>query len=106
MNHKIKNVAIGTFGGVVDTDQGKVIAILHEHAILGKGQTIHSSGQMEHHRNVVRARLLNNPKLRLGCRYFVLNYSAICQKNSFSNHLMHEFCKHFWKTFAEKKTGF
>ena len=53
-NHKIKNVAIGTCGGVVDTDQGKVIVILHEHAILGKGQTIHSSGQMEHHRNIVR----------------------------------------------------
>ena len=28
--------------------------ILHEYAILGKGQTIHSSGQMEHHRNIVR----------------------------------------------------
>ena len=54
-NHKIKNVAIGTCGGVVDTDQGKVIVILHEYAILGKGQTIHSSGQMEHHRNVVRS---------------------------------------------------
>ena len=53
-NHKIKNVAIGTCGGVVDTDQGKVIVILHECAILGKGQTIHSSGQMEHHRNIVR----------------------------------------------------
>ena len=37
-NHKIKNVAIGTCGGVVDTDQGKVIVILHECAILGKGK--------------------------------------------------------------------
>ena len=25
----------------------------HECAILGKGQTMHSSGQMEHHRNLV-----------------------------------------------------
>ena len=33
--------------------RGEVIVVLHEHAILGKGQTMHSSGQMEHHRNLV-----------------------------------------------------
>ena len=52
-NHKIKNVRIGSCGSVVNTQRGEVIVVLHEHAILGKGQTMHSSGQMEHHRNLV-----------------------------------------------------
>ncbi|KAL7576800.1 hypothetical protein ACA910_013820 [Epithemia clementina (nom. ined.)] len=30
-----------------DTNKGKVIGIFHEYAYLGKGQSIHSSGQLE-----------------------------------------------------------
>ena len=58
-NHKIKNVRIGSCGGVVNTQRGEVMVVLHEYAILGKGQTIHSSGQMEHHRNAIKISNLN-----------------------------------------------
>ena len=39
-NHKIKNARIGSCGGVVNTQRGEVIVVLHEYAILGKGQTM------------------------------------------------------------------
>jgi len=46
-NHEINNLPIGTVGGVVKTQQGEVIAIFHQYAIFGKGNTIHSPAQME-----------------------------------------------------------
>ena len=53
--HKINIVAIGnhelTGLDVVtlqDTNQGKVIGIFNEYAFLGKGNSIHSPGQMEY----------------------------------------------------------
>ena len=46
-NHQMTDVFIGDVGGVVETQQGPVIAIFRQYALHGKGSTIHSSGQME-----------------------------------------------------------
>jgi len=52
-NHQIQSVPIVTAGGVISTQYGEVIAILHQYAYHGKGKTIHSSGQIEMYKNVV-----------------------------------------------------
>ena len=52
-NHQLDNILVGTCGAVVPTNKGEVIAILHEYALFGKGQTIHSSGQINHFKNFV-----------------------------------------------------
>ena len=46
-NHQMRDVDIGTVGGVVNTLKGPVIAIFHQYALHGKGSSIHSCGQME-----------------------------------------------------------
>jgi hypothetical protein len=52
-NHHVNNIGIGTVGGVVTTQHGPVIAILHQYALLGKGSSIHSPCQMEWFKNEV-----------------------------------------------------
>ena len=52
-NHKVQGVPIGTVAGLVETHRCKVILIMHQYAIYGKGRTIHSSGQLEHFGNKV-----------------------------------------------------
>ena len=47
-NHRVTDVPIVTAGAVVNTQKGEVIAIMHHCALLGKGKTIHSCGQLEH----------------------------------------------------------
>ena len=51
--HQLNSIPIGTCGAVVPTIKGEAIIIMHEYALFGKGQTIHSSGQIEHYRNLV-----------------------------------------------------
>ncbi len=46
-NHQLTDVAIGTIGGVVTTQKGPVIAVMHQYALFGKGNTIHAPGQLE-----------------------------------------------------------
>lgn len=46
-NHQVTDIAIGTVGGVVTTQKGPVIAIMHQYALHGKGSTIHSAAQLE-----------------------------------------------------------
>ena len=46
-NHQIRNVRLGTTGGVVHTLRGPVIAIFHQQALLGKHDSIFSCVQME-----------------------------------------------------------
>jgi hypothetical protein len=46
-NHQVTDLAIGTVGGVINTQHGPVIAIFHQYAILGKGHSIHSPAQLE-----------------------------------------------------------
>ena len=44
---------IVTANGVVQSQRGPVIAILHQYAYIGDGKIIHSSGQLEHYKNNV-----------------------------------------------------
>jgi hypothetical protein len=45
-NHLVNNIGIGTVGGVVQTQHGPAIAIMHQYALLGKGASIHSPSQL------------------------------------------------------------
>jgi hypothetical protein len=42
-NHQVSNIPIVTAGGVIKSQCGDVIAIMHQHAYIGRGRTIHSS---------------------------------------------------------------
>ena len=46
-DHQISNLPISTVAGLVQTQHGPVVAIIHQVAYHGKGSTILSSGQME-----------------------------------------------------------
>ena len=52
-NHRITDILIVTAGGVVNTQRGEVIAILHQYAYTGKGKSIHSSRQMKSFKQLV-----------------------------------------------------
>jgi hypothetical protein len=52
-NHQLPDIPIGTVRGVVLTQKGPVIAIMHQFALLGKGSSIHSPCQLESYSNVV-----------------------------------------------------
>jgi len=60
-SHQVTDLPIVTVGGVVPSQRGSVIAILHQYAYLGQGKTIHSSGQLEHFKNDVNDRSLRVP---------------------------------------------
>lgn len=49
-NHKINEILIVTTGGIINTQRGPVIAIMHQYAYTGKGKSIHSCAQMEAHK--------------------------------------------------------
>jgi len=53
IDHQIPNIPSVIAGGVVKTQHGSVIAILHQYAYTGQGKTIHSSGQLEWYKNDV-----------------------------------------------------
>ena len=59
-NHEVKDLEIVTAGGVVPSQKGEVIAIQHQYAYLGKGNTIHSSIQIEAHNNKVDDRSIHH----------------------------------------------
>ena len=43
-SHQVTDLPILTVGGIVPSQQGNIIAIMHQYAYLGEGKTIHSSG--------------------------------------------------------------
>ena len=45
--HKVTGLDVVTAATLLNTSQGKVIGIFNEYAYLGKGSSIHSSGQLE-----------------------------------------------------------
>jgi hypothetical protein len=45
-NHCCTNINIGTVGGVIHTNKGPVIGIMHQYALLNKGSSIHSPCQL------------------------------------------------------------
>ncbi|KAL7578501.1 hypothetical protein ACA910_011564 [Epithemia clementina (nom. ined.)] len=46
-NHEVNNLDIVPCASMFDTNKGRIIGIFHEYAYLGKGRSIHSSGQLE-----------------------------------------------------------
>ena len=46
-NHEVTGLDVVTAATILNTSLGKVIGILNEYAYLGKGSSIHSSGQLE-----------------------------------------------------------
>ena len=46
-NHEVTGLDVVTAATLLNTSHGKVIAIFNEYAYLGKGSSIHSSGQLE-----------------------------------------------------------
>ena len=46
-NHEVNGLDVVTAATLLNTSQGKVIGIFNEYAHLGKGSSIHSSGQLE-----------------------------------------------------------
>ena len=60
-SHQVTDLPIVTVGGVVPSQRGDVIAIMHQYAYLGEGKTIHSSGQLEMYKNDVNDKSLKVP---------------------------------------------
>ena len=58
-SHQVTNLPIVTVGGVVPSQRGPVIAIMHQYAYMGSGKTIHSSAQLEHFKNDVNDKSLH-----------------------------------------------
>ena len=51
---KVSGLTIGTVAGCVSTNVGKIVVIMHQYAIYGKGKTIHSPIQLEANGHDVR----------------------------------------------------
>ena len=52
-NHRINDIKVGTVGGVLLTQLGKVIGIFNNYANVDNGHSIHSCIQLEHSCNQV-----------------------------------------------------
>jgi hypothetical protein len=46
-NHRCTNIDIGTIGGVIQTNNGPIIGIFNQYALLYKGSSIHSPCRFE-----------------------------------------------------------
>jgi len=51
--HTVQDLPICTVAVQVQSNIGPIILIMHQHAYLGKGKTIHSSCQIEYYKNAV-----------------------------------------------------
>jgi hypothetical protein len=52
-NHQVTDIDIGTVGGVVQSQKGPIIAVMHQYALLNKGHSIHSPCQFESYKVTV-----------------------------------------------------
>ena len=59
--HQLSNLEIVTAGGYMNSDKGPIIGIFHQYAHIKTGNSIHSSGQLEHFQVDV-----NDRSLRVG----------------------------------------
>ena len=50
-NHELPGLDMVTFAALLHTNHGKVILIMHEYTYYGRGNTIHSPGQIEWFQN-------------------------------------------------------
>jgi hypothetical protein len=60
-DHQIVRVPIVSAGGVISTQRGPVIAIMHQYAYTEKGATIHSCSQLEWYKNDVNDKSIKVP---------------------------------------------
>jgi hypothetical protein len=60
-DHQIVDIPIVACGGVILTQRGPVIAVMHQYAYTGKGKTIHSCGQLEWYKNDVNDKSIKVP---------------------------------------------
>jgi hypothetical protein len=60
-DHQIVDIPIVAAGGVMDTQRGPVVAIMHQYAYTRKGKTIHSCGRLEWHKNDVNDKSIKAP---------------------------------------------
>ena len=59
-NHQLTNINIITAAGVVESQRGPVVLIMHQCAHMPGGKTIHSSAQLESHGMTVDDRAISN----------------------------------------------
>jgi hypothetical protein len=52
-NHQVTDIDIGSVGGVVQSQKGSIIAVMHQYALLNKGHSIHSPCQFESYKVTV-----------------------------------------------------
>jgi hypothetical protein len=55
-DHTLPDLDIVTTAGLVESQNGPIIVVLHQYAHHGKGKTIHSSAQLEYYKNTVKDR--------------------------------------------------
>jgi len=60
-NHRINKIPIVTAGGVITTQKGPVIAIMHQYAYTGKRKSNHSCAQLKVNKQVV-----HNKSIKVG----------------------------------------
>ena len=58
-NHEVTGLDVVTAATLLNTSLGKVIGIFNEYAYLGKGSSIHSSGQLEWFKTLVDEKSIN-----------------------------------------------
>jgi hypothetical protein len=60
-NHQYTNIDIGTMGGVIQTQKGLIIGIMHQYSLLNKGSTRNPQCQFEWCKNNVNYQSINIP---------------------------------------------
>ena len=55
-------ILIRTVGGVINTQKGPIIAIMHQYILLGKGASIHSPAQMEWYKSDINDKSIHVPE--------------------------------------------
>jgi hypothetical protein len=60
-DHQIVDIPIVACGGVILTQRGPVIAVMHQYTYTGKGKTIYSCGQLEWYKNDVNDKSIKVP---------------------------------------------
>jgi hypothetical protein len=97
-NHQCTNIDIGTVGGVVHTQKGYVIAIMHQYALLNKGSTIHSPCQLEWYKNDVNDKSIHVPgglqRLQTLDGYII----PLCIKDGLARLQIRPYTNHEWDT--------
>ena len=59
-NHQITNIPIATVAGIVNTQCGEMILIMHEYTYISNAKTFHSSAQLEADRMKVDVEVLKS----------------------------------------------